>query len=260
MTSPNCRASRDDDCSTCAPSPGFSSGYPSPLPSLPISKFERSAARPQELFGDDHLFWAVPGLGSLNFSNFQPEMNSRHIQDSFVPVIEEDDGFQTPRVARKPSTPPGAPKKAACPPLMKVLQANTDSAETCRALQALLVEEPEVPRFPFFEHSMEPPLVCAAKAFCSAEVMQLLIQHGADVNLRDSTGHSAADIISQRLERMAFDGIHHPAKVADQEALKVLKDAGAELPRNELSQKSDLFFCAPMATPTTLEELALWLR
>jgi len=184
-------------------------------------------------------------------------MNLRHIQDSFVPGIEEDDGFQTPRVAREPTTPPEAPKKAAAPPLMKVLQANTDSAETCRALQALLVEDPEVPRFPFFEHSMEPPLVCAAKAFCSAEVMQLLIQHGADVKLRDSMGNSAADIISQRLERMA--GIH-PAKVTDQEALKVLKDAGAELPRNELSQKFDCFFCAPMAAPTNLEELALWLR
>lgn len=258
MASPNCRVSRDDDCSTCAPSPGFSSGYPSPLPSLPISKFERSAARPQELFEDDHLFWAVPGVGSLSLSNFgRPEMNLRHIQDSFVPGIEEDDGFQTPRVAREPTTPPGAPKKAAAPPLMKVLQANTDSAETCRALQALLVEDPEVPRFPFFEHSMEPPLVCAAKAFCSAEVMQLLIQHGADVKLRDSMGNSAADIISQRLERMA--GIH-PAKVTDQEALKVLKDAGAELPRNELSQKFDCFFCAPMAAPTNLEELALWLR
>ena len=30
------------------------------------------------------------------------------------------------------------------------------------------------------------------------QVMQLLIQHGADVKLRDSMGHSAADIISQR--------------------------------------------------------------
>ena len=30
------------------------------------------------------------------------------------------------------------------------------------------------------------------------QVMQLLIQHGADVKLRDSMGNSAADIISQR--------------------------------------------------------------
>eukprot|EP00435_Cladocopium_sp_Y103_P009963 s2297_g2.t1 len=261
MTSPDCRASRDDDCSTCAPSPAFSSGYPSPLPSLPISKFGAtdswSAARPQELFGDDNLFW-----GSLGFGNFRrPETDSRHIQDSFAPVIEEDDGFQTPRVARELTTPPGAPKKAAAPPLMKVLQANTDSADTCRALRALLIEDPEVPRFPFFEHFMEPPLVCAAKAFCSAEVMRLLIQHGADVNLRDSMGHSAADIISQRLESMALHEIHHPAKVTDQEALKVLKDAGAELPRTQsLFEKCDRFFCAPMAAPSNLEEMALWLR
>jgi len=128
MTSPNCRTSRDDDCSTCAPSPAFSSGFPSP--SLPISKFDRPTARPQDLFGEDHLFWG--SLGSLSFSNFGRDLESprSQMQDSFAPIYEEDDGFHTPRMARVPTTPPGAPKKAAAPPLMKVLQANTASADT----------------------------------------------------------------------------------------------------------------------------------
>jgi len=193
------------------------------------------------LFGEDHIFWG--SLGSLSFSNFGRDLESprSQIQDSFAPIYEEDDGFHTPRMARVPTTPPGAPKKAAAPPLMKVLQANTDSAETCRALRALLAEDPEVVRFPFFEHHMEPPLVCAAKAFCNVEVMRLLIQHGADVNLRDSMGYSAADVIFNRLQSLTLHGLHHPAKVTDQEVMKALLEAGAEAPRNELARFDHLF-------------------
>eukprot|EP00913_Durusdinium_trenchii_P028608 g26831.t1 len=72
---------------------------------------------------------------------------------------------------------------------MKVLQANTDSAAMCTALLDLLAEDPEAARYPFFENSMEPPLCCAAKAFCSAE---------------------ATDTYGDRTTaRMSSSGVHH---------------------------------------------------
>ncbi|CAK9033916.1 unnamed protein product [Durusdinium trenchii] len=246
MTSPSCRA-RDDDCSTCAPSPAISSGLPSPSP---LPKFERLALRPQEalrpkeLFSEAPSFWGPGAFGLLDFPEFRHsrtadlESPRPHTQDSFAPIYEEDDGFHTPRVSGPPDTPPRAPRKASAPPLMKVLQANTDSAAMCTALLDLLAEDPEAARYPFFENSMEPPLCCAAKAFCSAEVMRCLLEHGADVNLRDSWGQSPADIISSRIQRSYTACFQAPATVASAmneaafAALKVLMDAGAEPPRS----------------------------
>lgn len=102
---------------------------------------------------------------------------------------------QSPKQGPRHIATPGAPKKER-PELMRVLQlairGQEDNLDKVRALLAL---DPDAAVLPFFDYNMEPPLCCAARCECSAEVIELLIEHGACVEDLDFKGESPLDVL-----------------------------------------------------------------
>jgi len=120
------------------------------------------------------------------------------------PASDSDDALATPpstprRLAEDPTvckTPPVAPVRSKPPPLLHGI----DEPQLRRCGRALL-EEPESARTPFWNHDVEPPLCAAVRLFCSAEIISLLLVHGADVNCEDFHGLSPLTVLrSSRLE------------------------------------------------------------
>lgn len=110
-------------------------------------------------------------------------------------------GMSPPSTPRKtycpyPSSPPpapmpGIPKFAVpFPPLMKALH-----AKSVKEVREVLLDEPDAPQFPFWDHETEPPLCYALKHKCSAGIVRLLVQHGADTEMKDVRGKSPADLL-----------------------------------------------------------------
>jgi hypothetical protein len=60
----------------------------------------------------------------------------------------------------------------------------------------VLVKKPEAASTVFFDHDWEPPLCCAVRINCGADIVELLIKHGADVNATDMHGRTPLTILS----------------------------------------------------------------
>lgn len=104
----------------------------------------------------------------------------------------------TPLCSPRPSrsffditTPPPPPNRAPEPPLLQALQANS-----YEQLREALEREPEAAELPFFDHEFEPPLCCAVRLGCSADLIDLLLQHGAQVDAVDVRGRTPLQILS----------------------------------------------------------------
>lgn len=80
-----------------------------------------------------------------------------------------------------PSSPPSAPHMVKMPPLMKAIHGIGGQPRIDAILEAL-ESDPEAARLPFFDHSVEPPLCCAVRLGCNDDVLQLLLDYGADVH------------------------------------------------------------------------------
>eukprot|EP00931_Biecheleriopsis_adriatica_P057373 TRINITY_DN34024_c0_g1_i1.p1 TRINITY_DN34024_c0_g1~~TRINITY_DN34024_c0_g1_i1.p1 ORF type:complete len:269 (+),score=23.54 TRINITY_DN34024_c0_g1_i1:47-808(+) len=65
-------------------------------------------------------------------------------------------------------------------------------------VQAALRIDPEAAKSPFWEHHLEPPLCCAIRRDCGPEVIQLLIEHGADVHATNVLGQTALALLNER--------------------------------------------------------------
>jgi len=63
-----------------------------------------------------------------------------------------------------------------------------------RVREALIVD-PECARLPFFSHRVQPPLCCAVENKCSAEIVRLLLENGADPDMEDLQGKTCKDIL-----------------------------------------------------------------
>jgi len=114
---------------------------------------------------------------------------------------------QSPKQGPRHIATPGAPKKER-PELMRVLQlairGQEDNLDKVRALLAL---DPDAAVLPFFDYNMEPPLCCAARCECSAEVIELLIEHGARVEDVNSKGQSPLDVLRSRRRALPAFGL-----------------------------------------------------
>jgi len=89
------------------------------------------------------------------------------------------------------ATPPPAPGMVMpSPSLREALLANS-----LTQVQEALVDDPDSARLPFFDHETEPPLCCALKHKCSAEIVRLLLEHGADPEMTDRQNQDPADIL-----------------------------------------------------------------
>jgi hypothetical protein len=107
----------------------------------------------------------------------------------------------TPRQnsSRFPTTPPAAPRDESMPMLMRALKANSTTL-----VQNAIEAEPDVARFPFWDHEVEPPLCFAVRQNCSADIIDMLLLHGAELDAKDLQGRSPADILtSMRMVRNA---------------------------------------------------------
>jgi hypothetical protein len=90
------------------------------------------------------------------------------------------------------------------PPLLAALHAQ-NSAQCVESVKRILHEDFEAARFPFWEHDVDPPLCCAIRLGCDAEVVRLLLDNGADVHSTDKEGHTPLSMLRmRRRNRMKF--------------------------------------------------------
>ncbi|CAJ1399807.1 unnamed protein product [Effrenium voratum] len=211
---------RDDDCSTCAPSPSASVGFDiSPASSKERPERARvSLPTIDDGTKDIHVPW--PQGVALDLST--PPQSPR----SFFPK-----DFCSPR-GSVPLSCPRAPQRSKAPPLMQALQSGADCHATCLAVEAVLAQDPEAAQLPFIECNFEPPLCCAVRSFCDAQVIRLLIERQADVHLCDSSERTALDIVNYRVQNFAtaYDFMCHTfaqRMQEDNEIVEVLHKAGA---------------------------------
>jgi len=67
------------------------------------------------------------------------------------------------------------------------------------------MNDPDSALFPFFDHEVEPPLCYAVKEKCSAEIVRLLLKHGADPEMMNRRNQRPAEILrSMRTAETSF--------------------------------------------------------
>lgn len=89
------------------------------------------------------------------------------------------------------STPPGAPRAAPPPPLLAALRMGS-----LEQVRHAVEKDPQAAASVFLDHDWEPPLCAAVRLGCDAEIIELLITHGADVNAADIHGRTPLTILS----------------------------------------------------------------
>lgn len=79
------------------------------------------------------------------------------------------------------------------PVLLKALRSRSPG-EVERALEQF----PEAAREPFWDHDVEPPLCAAIRFGCSPDILDMLHARGADPEVKDAHGCTAAQILEAR--------------------------------------------------------------
>lgn len=225
-----------DDISTAAPSPwtGASEspfGSPSLIQGSMRGTFHMSTIDSpfldfsHEPSLDSNVSFSLEGLTPTNDEdNASAILSAAMAVDSTPP--------STPRqVARcaDPTTPPPAPKMATVPPLMLALVAN--SAEGVREA---LVNDSDAASFPFWDHKVEPPLCFALKRKCSAEIIRLLIENGADPEMKDMQGRGPSEIL-RSIRTAKYD----PVLYTDIDAIEQILGVGPASLLDAFMKRSD---------------------
>mmetsp|Transcript_19650 Transcript_19650/g.45715 ORF Transcript_19650/g.45715 Transcript_19650/m.45715 type:complete len:263 (+) Transcript_19650:78-866(+) len=152
----------------------------------------------------------------------------------------------TPRSGKRQPATPTAPRRSAEPPLMKAIEACVPSDHKVNTIQAILVLDPEAAARPFEDFDFELPLCHAVQCGCNAQVIRLLLCHGADAFQRGAANLSAAEIVVARLVSALFQfdlgTAQTEVQMQDREVLKALLDTGADL---SVSRLGSLGPCAP---------------
>mmetsp|Transcript_10522 Transcript_10522/g.25482 ORF Transcript_10522/g.25482 Transcript_10522/m.25482 type:complete len:229 (-) Transcript_10522:171-857(-) len=127
--------------------------------------------------------------------------------------------------------PPPAPKRAADPPLLRALR-----MASLPQVSWLLEEDPEAASSIFIEHRCETPLCAAIRHNCGVDILRILLDHGAEVNLRDCDGFTPLALLSKKpcsYQPVSIDFDHFQATMRSQEqdalcVAQVLLAAGAD--------------------------------
>lgn len=120
----------------------------------------------------------------------------------------------TPRARRREQTPPRAPLGAETALLRAI---RDDDAEKARVA---LLADPEAISNTFFDVDFEPPLCAAVRWRASAEILELLLHHGADPNAADRHGDTPGLILS-RMPGQRKNSFGMPVTNADLGALRL---------------------------------------
>ncbi|CAK0863356.1 unnamed protein product [Prorocentrum cordatum] len=99
----------------------------------------------------------------------------------------------TPRCRRVPSVSPPA-RRASKGPLLSGLERNC-----WRRVRSALEADPEAARLPLMEPRVEWPLCAAIRLGCSEDIVQLLVQNGARVEVTNEQGQSPLQCLSSGL-------------------------------------------------------------
>lgn len=184
----------DDDVSTAAPSP-WTGPYDSPWCSPAYGPDMKHGVLqfPEGSSGIDfELPPSPPMTDAVAVDSSEPlwwEAVAKAV-DAVVPV---DSPTSTPRkiYCPYPSSPPPAPKMVTpVPELRKALTSNS-----AQQVREALLDDPDCARFPFWDHGMEPPLCWAIRSRCSAEIVGLLLQNGAEQDATNLQKRTPADLL-----------------------------------------------------------------
>jgi hypothetical protein len=93
---------------------------------------------------------------------------------------------------RLPPTPCRARTKIPQPSLLRALQ-----LKSMEQVLAILQHDPEAPRELFWDHDVEPPLCAAVRLECSADIIRLLLEHGADPHVKNARGYTPARMLQE---------------------------------------------------------------
>jgi hypothetical protein len=152
----------------------------------------------------------------------------------------------------------GAPKAGPMPPLMRGLR-----KRSIQDVEAALMAEPEIAKFPFWDHEVEPPLCYAIRHKCSAAIVEMLLKHGADPDCMDSQRRFPADILVS-MRPADFSTISDFAAIAELLAVEVAEDAPGRLENRHsldhghaLDPFSDIFNLSWEAFPHLIDQWPL---
>eukprot|EP00443_Scrippsiella_acuminata_P103082 CAMPEP_0115759628 /NCGR_PEP_ID=MMETSP0272-20121206/99568_1 /TAXON_ID=71861 /ORGANISM="Scrippsiella trochoidea, Strain CCMP3099" /LENGTH=266 /DNA_ID=CAMNT_0003205241 /DNA_START=15 /DNA_END=811 /DNA_ORIENTATION=- len=82
------------------------------------------------------------------------------------------------------------PQRRCCSP-PRTPKARVRCAVQCEACE----RDPDAAKLPFWDNNVEPPLCAAARLGCSPSVVELLLQCGADITLRDVNNKGPLDLL-----------------------------------------------------------------
>ncbi|CAK0799586.1 unnamed protein product [Prorocentrum cordatum] len=113
---------------------------------------------------------------------------------------ESSDNPNTPRVrSRVPTTPPPLQIRERAEPLLLALERN------CLKQVRLAIEaDPEAAKEPFWDCRFEWPLCAAVRLGCSAEVVRLLMENGAKVDVTSVGGQSPLQLLGSGTGNHSF--------------------------------------------------------
>lgn len=160
----------------------------------------------------DSFFLAVPATmqeeDGYNLKNTSPPCTPRKadVKNTSPPCTpRRADGF----ALTQPTTPtkvaycPFATSMPVAPKLPSLLKAL--SIGSVDQVRDALLAEPDEAVSPFFDGGFEPPLCFALRRQCCAEIIQLLLEHGADTEIKDRRNQAPADILKSFRNDRAFN-------------------------------------------------------
>eukprot|EP00930_Biecheleria_cincta_P062317 TRINITY_DN477_c0_g1_i2.p1 TRINITY_DN477_c0_g1~~TRINITY_DN477_c0_g1_i2.p1 ORF type:complete len:333 (+),score=49.77 TRINITY_DN477_c0_g1_i2:226-1224(+) len=145
------------------------------------------------------------------------------------------------------TTPPGAPSrgKPFVAALFRALRRGS-----FKDVQSALEGEPDAAILPMFECNAETPLCCSVWLGCSEQIVQLLLQHGARVDVEDARGQTPLMLLSSMRSNCppAFwesaSGAGNSKRQWSLSVAKLLMDAEAD----SISSHHNLLACVDLAS------------
>eukprot|EP00928_Gymnodinium_smaydae_P073559 TRINITY_DN56747_c0_g1_i1.p1 TRINITY_DN56747_c0_g1~~TRINITY_DN56747_c0_g1_i1.p1 ORF type:complete len:213 (+),score=33.31 TRINITY_DN56747_c0_g1_i1:89-727(+) len=93
---------------------------------------------------------------------------------------------------------PGAPKDGALPPLLRALK-----RRSFQQVQAALAVNTDAAAGPIWDPQLRFPLCFAIRCGCDADIIDLLLQYGADASLTDEYGQTPVKLWQEQAEALA---------------------------------------------------------
>jgi hypothetical protein len=169
-----------------------------------------------------------------------------------APAVEQATPPSTPRKERAVAkTCPLAPGNVQeVPMLLKALSKNR-----LNLVKDALESDPHSPSVPFWDQDAEPPLCAAIRLGCGVDIVELLLNSGADVTCKDCAGQTPLDLLYSSAWRTV---------VSSWEIEDLLLRAGAQpsdntvkLPREDEMMASDMLCWDAFADAQTLNDFGL---